>query len=189
MRNRAMRAVISATMTAALAVAVSPAVAHAEADDRAPIPISVVLSQSKSLAATPYAVRNRNSSKFLQADSLANNAVVRQQNGSANALQGWFPVNDAGFVTLQNYGVVRNLGTAGASTASNTSAVIVNPSSSFDQDWLVTSIDSTFFYLKNRKNTSMCLGVDGASTAAGARAAVYTCANAINQTWSFTNYP
>ncbi|WJK32467.1 RICIN domain-containing protein [Solwaraspora sp. WMMA2065] len=80
------------------------------------------------------------------------------------------------------------MGTSGASTASNTSAVIVNGSSSFDQDWVISAIDSTFFNLRNRKNTSMCLGIDGASTAAGARAAIYACASAANQTWSFTNF-
>ncbi|MDG4749932.1 RICIN domain-containing protein [Micromonospora sp. WMMD718] len=188
MRNKVIRAAVSAAVTAALAVAVSPAAAHAETDDRASVPISAVLSPTKSLAAVPVAVKNKKSSKFLQADSTANNAVVRQQNGSGSSLQGWILVNDSGYTTLQNYGVVRNLGTAGASTASNTSAVIVNPSSSFDQDWVVSAIDDTFFYLRNRKNTSMCLGIDGASTAAGARAAIYTCANAINQTWSFTNF-
>ncbi|WP_444949277.1 RICIN domain-containing protein [Micromonospora ureilytica] len=188
MRNKVIRAAVSAAVTAALAVAVSPAAAHAEADDRAAIPLSAVLSQSKSLAAVPFGVRNKKSLKFLQASSTANNAVVYQQNASSNLLQGWSLVNDAGYTTLWNYGVNRNLGTSGASTASNTSAVIVNGSSSFDQDWLVSSIDGTFFYLKNRKNTSMCLGIDGASTAAGARAAIYTCANAINQTWSFTSF-
>ncbi|MEW2430087.1 RICIN domain-containing protein [Micromonospora sp. NPDC047644] len=175
-------------MTAALAVAVSPAAAHAEADDRAAIPISSVMSPSKPLAAVPFGVRNKKSSKFLQASSTANNAAVRQQNASSSSLQGWVLVNDSGYVTLQNYGVVRNLGTSGASTASNTSAVIVNPSSSLDQDWVVSQIDDTFFYLRNRKNTSMCLGIDGASTAAGARAAIYACGNAINQTWSFTTF-
>ncbi|WP_146758555.1 RICIN domain-containing protein [Micromonospora saelicesensis] len=188
MRNRVIRAAVSAAVAAALVVAVGPAAAHAEAGDRAPLPISAVMSPSKALAAVPVAVRNKKSSKYLQASSTANNAAVRQQNGSSSSLQGWILVNDSGYATLQNYGVVRNMGTSGASTASNTSAVIVNPSGSFDQDWLVSSIDGTFFYLKNRKNTSMCLGIDGASTAAGARAAIYTCANAINQTWSFTNF-
>ncbi|MFV2103968.1 RICIN domain-containing protein [Micromonospora sp. LOL_024] len=188
MRNRAIKAAVAAAVTAALAVTVSPAAAHAATDDRTPVPISVVLSQSKSLAAAPFAVKNRKSSKYLQASSTANNAIVRQQNASPNALQGWELINDSGYVTFWNYGVNRNMGTSGASTASNTSAVIVNGSSSFDQDWLMSAVDDTYFYLKNRKNTSMCLGIDGASTAAGARAAIYACANAPNQQWSITNF-
>ncbi|WP_229069163.1 RICIN domain-containing protein [Actinoplanes sp. DH11] len=188
MRNRFMRSAVAVAVTAALAATLSPAAAQAASDDRNTVSRSAAVSQSKSSALAPLAVKNKKSGKYLQPSSSSNNAIVRQQNASANNLQGWTLVNDAGYTTLWNFGVNRNMGTSGASTASNTSAVIVNPSGSFDQDWLVSWINSTEFYLKNRKNTGMCLGIDGASTAAGARAAIYGCANAINQTWSFTTF-
>jgi hypothetical protein len=190
MRSRIISQAVAVTVTAALAVALSPTAAHAATDDRAPVPISKVSSNSSQLAATPVAVKNRKSGKYLQPSSTANNAVVRQQSASSTNLQGWVLVNDSGYVTLWNYGVDRNLGTSGASTAADTSAVIVNPSGSFDQDWLIAAVDDTYFRLKNRKDTSKCLGIDGASTANGARAAIYACGSSIapNQTWSFTTF-
>lgn len=181
---------VGATATAALMVVLSPTTAPAATDDRAPVPISMVLSDSSSLAATPVAVKNRKSSKYLQPSSTANNAVVRQESASSTDLQGWVLVNDSGYITLWNYGVNRNLGTLGASTAPDTSAVIVNPAGSYDQDWFIAAVDDTYFRLKNRKDTSKCLGIDRASTANGARAAIYACGSTIapNQTWSFTTF-
>jgi len=187
MRTKVIGSMMAAAMVGVLAVAAGPASAQGAADDRTSLTKSRV-SSSQSLAATPVTIKNRKSNKYLQPSSTANGAVVRQQNFSTSATQGWILVNDSGYFTFWNYGVNRNMGTAGASTASNTSAVIVNPSGSTDQDWLVSWIDNTYFHLKNRKNTSRCLGIDGASTAAGARAAIYNCDNSINQTWSFTNF-
>jgi len=182
---------VAAAVAAALAVVATPVAANAASGDRAPIPLSVVHSKLKSLAvaATPFTIKNQKSSKYLQPVSTSNGANVAQQGASSSSTQGWLLFADGSYITYQNYGVNRDLGTAGAATAAGTHAVIRDGSSSTDLDWIEDpKSDGVHFRLKNRKDSSKCLGIDGASTASGAYAEIFTCDSTTNQTWSYTNF-
>lgn len=191
MGNRAMRAVLAAALTAALAVTVGPTTAHAEAAAKAPVPkpISPVLSRSpQNPVSGPAAIRNYKSKLYLEPNGIAVGAPILQQAQFRTDRQGWYVglTNDGLANFIQNAGVVLNIGTAGGGTASNTSVVLVRPSSSLDQQWQPDYLDNTNFRLKNRKDPSKCMGVDGASTNAGARVAIYDCGagrTPDNQAW------
>jgi Ricin-type beta-trefoil lectin domain-like len=198
--NRAITAVLAAALTAAVAVAVGPTAAHAEAADKAPvpIPISSVLSPSLSRsAATGWypAIVNTKSNEYLEPNGIAVGAPILQQDPFHTSRQTWlFGINtDETANFFQNGGVVLNMGTAGGSTANDTSVVLVTPSSSLDQQWLLKDTgDGIHFWFENRKNASMCLGIDGASINPGARAALYNCDLAhtrSNQVWFFAAAP
>jgi len=188
MRSRGITPVAAAVVAAALAIVANPAAAHAATDDGTSMTISSVLSRSALLAPTPVALKNQKSSKFLQPTSTSNNATVVQRAGSSAATQGWKVYKDSGYVTFNNNGVDRNLGTSGASMSSGTAAVIVNGSGSLDQDWLLDKKDDNYFRLQSRKDSRMCLGIDGGSRDAGAVAMIFRCDTSENQTWSFTAF-
>ena len=190
MRASITKPLVAVAVAAALIIAGSPAAAQAATDERTSLPLSVVTSSSKSLAVVPFAIKNQKSKKYLQPSggSTANGTTIVQESASSNHTQGWVLYADGSYVTYNNYGVNRNMGTAGTSTASGTHAVIVNGSGSFDQDWIVDPKDSTYFRLKNRKDASKCLGINNGSIDAHAIAAVFTCDTSTNQTWSYTNF-
>jgi hypothetical protein len=191
MHIRVSKTVIAAAAAVTLGFVASPAAAHAVAADRTPVSLSVIMSKSMSLAATPVGIKNQKSAKFLQPSGggTANNTHIVQEPASSSSTQGWLLFSDGTFTTHQNFGVDRNMGTSGAGTAAGTPAVIVNGSSSFDQDWLVDpKSDGVHFRLKNRKDQSKCLGISGASTANGAAADIFACDTTTNQTWSYTTF-
>jgi ricin-type beta-trefoil lectin protein len=191
MRIKVGKPAAAAAIGAALMVAAGPAPARAATVDRTLIPLSVIRSPSLALDAGPYRIKNQKSSKFLQPynDAETNGTKIVQANAStSNTLQGWTVYADGSYSYFNNYGVNRNLGLSGTSTATGTAAVLANGSSSFDQDWTIEKKDSTWFRLKNRKDSTKCLGITGASTAANAVAAIYTCDTSTNQTWAYATF-